>query len=100
MTHLIWQRQSSKKLAMYCWFKIKSEWTVTHTNFTKKTKQKILLSKFNMHWGHYGRYQRGKKKKQLKKPSWQLFLSTNFHIFEVYHQYIKSNQGKLEIYVH
>lgn len=53
-----------------------------------------------MHWGHYGRYQRGKKKKQLKKPSWQLFLSTNFHIFEVYHQYIKSNQGKLEIYVH
>lgn len=67
MTHLIWQRQSSKKLAMYCWFKIKSEWTVTHTNFTKKTKQKILLSKFNMHWGHYGRYQRGKKKKTAKK---------------------------------
>lgn len=91
MTHLIWQRQSSKKLAMYCWFKIKSEWTVTHTNFTKKTKQKILLSKFNMHWGHYGRYQRGKKKKPAKKNHHDnYFCPLILQIFEVYHQYIKS----------
>lgn len=41
-----------------------------------------------------------RKKTQLKNHHDNYFCPLILQIFEVYHQYIKSNQGKLEIYVH